>query len=137
LIILALVPNTAEFVNAIQFALQDNLSLATEIGRSAALQIACIQAPVLVLYSLFLGPIDDRFSMIFPMIDFWAILFSVIIIVAQSESRSLNYFKGFALIAIYSGLVAAFYYKPDELIPDPGAELLSFVKLGSDSIVQL
>ena len=36
--LIACVPNTAEFVNAIQFALQDNVSLSIEIASSAAAQ---------------------------------------------------------------------------------------------------
>ena len=37
LTIIALIPNTAEFVNAIQFALQNNISLSLEIGNVAAM----------------------------------------------------------------------------------------------------
>jgi Ca2+:H+ antiporter len=38
-------------VNAIQFALQNNVALSIEIGSSGAVQIAMIQVPVLVLFS--------------------------------------------------------------------------------------
>jgi Ca2+/H+ antiporter len=45
----------AEYVNAVQFALQNNVALSVEIGSSGAIQIALIQMPVLVLMSLILN----------------------------------------------------------------------------------
>jgi calcium/proton exchanger cax len=58
LTIIALVPNIAEFVNAIQFALQKNISLSIEIGRSAAAQISLLQVPALVVMSMIVRPND-------------------------------------------------------------------------------
>jgi Ca2+:H+ antiporter len=38
-------------VNAVQFALQNNVAMSVEIGSSAAIQIAMIQIPALVVFS--------------------------------------------------------------------------------------
>ena len=55
LTLIGVIPSTAEFVNAIQFSLQNNIALAIEIGSAAAIQIALIQIPALVAFSAILN----------------------------------------------------------------------------------
>lgn len=43
----------AEYVNAIGFALQNNVALSIEIGSSGSIQTALIQVPILVFFSAF------------------------------------------------------------------------------------
>ena len=43
----------AEYVNAIGFALQNNVALSIEIGSSGSVQIALLQVPILVFFSAF------------------------------------------------------------------------------------
>eukprot|EP00768_Dysnectes_brevis_P001898 gnl/Dysnectes_brevis/1552_a1761_1502.p1 GENE.gnl/Dysnectes_brevis/1552_a1761_1502~~gnl/Dysnectes_brevis/1552_a1761_1502.p1 ORF type:complete len:686 (+),score=264.05 gnl/Dysnectes_brevis/1552_a1761_1502:40-2058(+) len=118
LFFLAVIPNAAEYLNACQFAMQNHLSLSTEIGRSAALQVAHIQVPVLMIYSLILNP-EEPFTMIFNLLNFIAVFFAVIILIAQAESTSLNYFKGSALLMIYGAILLVFFFKPEEPTPLP------------------
>ena len=49
--VVALVPDIAEIVNGIQFALQNNVALSIEIGSSIAVQVCLLQMPVLVFVS--------------------------------------------------------------------------------------
>lgn len=62
----ALVPNTTEFMNAISFALNDNIALSMEIGSAYALQVCLLQIPAMVAFSAWhspsLGSIADAFT---------------------------------------------------------------------------
>jgi len=109
---IALIPSAAEFVNAIQFALQENISLALEIGNSYAVQISLIQIPALVLMSAILnhGHYTNSFTLIFPILDVFAVIFAVIILNYISIDGKSNYFQGSALCIIWTILIAAFYF---------------------------
>ncbi|KAG8805645.1 hypothetical protein FRC19_007732, partial [Serendipita sp. 401] len=47
----ALVPNTTEFMNAMSFAINGNISLSMEIGSAYALQVCLLQIPAMVAFS--------------------------------------------------------------------------------------
>lgn len=47
----ALVPNTAEFMNAISFALNGNIALSMEIGSQYCLQVCLLQIPAMVAFT--------------------------------------------------------------------------------------
>lgn len=53
--ILGTVANAAEIINAISFALRDNVALSIEIGAAATVQAALIQIPALVIFSAILN----------------------------------------------------------------------------------
>ncbi|KAJ5067012.1 cation/h exchanger protein [Anaeramoeba ignava] len=112
---IALIPNTAEFVNAIQFALQKNIPLSIEIGSSAAVQIALIQIPVLVLFTAVAGGghVKTSYTLIFSTLDVFSVIFAVIILNYISARGRANYFEGFALVAIYVLFLSAFYFVPE------------------------
>jgi len=114
--IIAIVPSAAEFVNAIQFALQENISLALEIGNSAAVQISLIQIPALVLISAILnhGHYANSFTLIFPVMNVFAVIFAVIILNYLSIDGKSNYFQGSALCIIWAILIASFYFEPHQ-----------------------
>jgi calcium/proton exchanger cax len=101
LTIIGVLGNTAEFINAIQFALQNNITLryaffqffnrcSMEIGMVSAIQIALLQIPVLVGLSaaIFQNNPDKTFTLIFPQLDLFAIIFAVIILVTLITSFS-------------------------------------------------
>lgn len=116
LTIVALVPNTAEFVNAIAFALQGNVALSLEIGFSGALQICLIQIPVLVWVSLIMSgySINHSFLLLFPVMDVFAMIMSVIIVNYLTTEGRANYFKGCSLVIIYALFVSAHYFIPKD-----------------------
>ncbi len=83
LTIIAVVPNTAEIVNAVQFSLQGNFALSLEIGSSAAVQIALIQIPVLLIFSVLINggnPDCGSFTLVFPSLDFIAVVVSTLVL---------------------------------------------------------
>mmetsp|Transcript_16080 Transcript_16080/g.41282 ORF Transcript_16080/g.41282 Transcript_16080/m.41282 type:complete len:887 (-) Transcript_16080:57-2717(-) len=114
LTIIALIPNTAEIVNAIQFALQNNFALSLEIGNAAATQITLIQMPVLVVIGAIIsdGHQNPGFTLIFPLLDLVAVFLAMIIVNYISIEGKSNYFTGSALILVYVLLVSAFYFVP-------------------------
>ncbi|EFC44904.1 predicted protein [Naegleria gruberi] len=109
---LSIVPSCAEFVNAIQFALQNNISLALEIGNSASIQIALIQMPVLVLVSALLFSGDELriFNLMFPQINLIAIFFGVLVLNFVCLDGKTNYFQGSALVIVYILIVVTFFF---------------------------
>jgi len=113
LTIIALIPNTAEFVNAIQFALHDNFSMSLEIANSAAVQVSLIQMPALVFFSAILNrSAAESFTLIFPSLDLVAVFFSVIIMNYISIDGRSNYFLGVSLLIVYTLFAAAFFFAP-------------------------
>lgn len=129
LTIFALVPNTAEFLNAISFAINGNVSLSLEIGSAYALQVCLLQIPALVFLSQF--NVADHvfelreyvFILVFPKWDTWAWIVSVILFChVHSEGRS-NYFKGAILVLAYFVLTLGFFYNDviADIIPRSGS----------------
>ncbi|PIA17629.1 hypothetical protein COEREDRAFT_91701 [Coemansia reversa NRRL 1564] len=58
LTLFALVPNVTEFLNAIAFAMQNNIALSIEISNAYTVQVALLQIPILVFFSAFYGVPD-------------------------------------------------------------------------------
>eukprot|EP01104_Vermistella_antarctica_P018948 TRINITY_DN7209_c0_g1_i1.p1 TRINITY_DN7209_c0_g1~~TRINITY_DN7209_c0_g1_i1.p1 ORF type:complete len:989 (+),score=194.67 TRINITY_DN7209_c0_g1_i1:267-3233(+) len=115
LTIIALIPNTAEFVNAVQFALQGNVALAIEIAGAVAVQVCMLQMPVLVVMSAIMGhgeTNEDIFTLIFPSLDLFAVILSVIVLNYISVEGKTNYFYGTSFIIIYLLLVVGYYFVP-------------------------
>lgn len=113
--VFALVPNTTEFLNAISFAMNGNVSLSMEIGSAYALQVCLLQIPALVFYSLWIGPVgtnihDFMFTLIFPRWDLFMVIFCVFVFsYIYAEGKS-NYFKGSILVLSYLVVMMGFYF---------------------------
>lgn len=114
--VFALVPNTTEFLNAISFAMNGNVSLSMEIGSAYALQVCLLQIPALVFYSiLWTGPDfsnihDYMFTLIFPRWDLYMVIFCVFLFsYIYAEGKS-NYFKGSILVLSYLVVMLGFYF---------------------------
>jgi len=112
LTIIAVVSYTAEFVNAILFAIHNNFSMSLEIANSAAVQVSLIQVPVLILFSAIFLDDHDGFNMVFPILDVFTVILAVIIMNYLSIDGKANYFLGCALIVSYSLFVATYYFVP-------------------------
>ncbi|PRP80157.1 hypothetical protein PROFUN_12240, partial [Planoprotostelium fungivorum] len=65
-----LASSSAEIVNAVNFALSNNIALSIEIGAAGTIQAALIQIPALVLISLVM---KSPFVLIFPMMNVFAV----------------------------------------------------------------
>ncbi|KAF5381246.1 hypothetical protein D9757_007869 [Collybiopsis confluens] len=115
--LLALVPNTTEFMNAISFALNGNIALSMEIGSAYALQVCLLQIPVMVAFSAWwfpdhMGEVAHTFSLIFPRWDVIAIILSMFLLTYTYIEAKSNYHRGSILILSYLVLVAGFYFAP-------------------------
>jgi len=137
LTLIALIASIGEFANAVQFAVNNNMALSIEIALSASVQVVLIQFPVLILFSAFLSECpggsgsasgsdsgslqhssasttcEPSFTLIFPTLDLFAVIFSVTILNYITFDGKANYFQGAALIIIYALLVAAFWFVPN------------------------
>ena len=111
LIFYTLIPNAAEYMNAIKFALNGNIGLSMEIGNQGAILTALIEMPALVLISLILhvtGVTKEMFTLVFPMIDIFCIIVAVLLRNSILTEKSVNYFTGLSFLIIFL-LIAVVY----------------------------
>ena len=113
----ALVPSTTEFLNAISFAMNGNVTLSMEIGSAYALQVILLQIPALVLYSAvwgrFIDPgdlIDHTFQLIFPQWDMVTVILCVFLLSYMYSEGKSNYFKGTIMVMTYVVVLLGFHY---------------------------
>jgi Ca2+:H+ antiporter len=106
-VIIAIITNVAEKSTAINFALQNKLDLAIEIGLSSAIQIALIVVPILVFVSHVLG---YGFLSVFSAFEVSAVILAVMIVNHLAADGRCNWLEGAQLMSVYAILVIAFYF---------------------------
>eukprot|EP01116_Phalansterium_solitarium_P001738 TRINITY_DN11553_c0_g1_i1.p1 TRINITY_DN11553_c0_g1~~TRINITY_DN11553_c0_g1_i1.p1 ORF type:complete len:752 (+),score=207.93 TRINITY_DN11553_c0_g1_i1:918-3173(+) len=114
LFFIGIVSSAAEILNAITFAMRDNMALAVEIGCSGTIQAVLIQMPTLVIFSAIWNHLRSigSFTLIFPLQNLFSIFFSVIIFNYVTIDGRSNYFTGAQLVIVYTLFVAGFYFVP-------------------------
>ncbi|OHT05512.1 Sodium/calcium exchanger protein [Tritrichomonas foetus] len=114
LVFYTLVPAVAEFMNAIRFALEGNMGLSLEIGNQGAMVVSLIQMPALVLMSAIMGQSTGKgsFTLMFEMIDVFAVIISVLLRNQMLMENSINYFTGFAFLVIFLLITVVYYFDP-------------------------
>lgn len=113
LVFFTLIPNLAEYMNAIRFALAGNIGLSMEIGNQTAILTAAIEMPGVVALSFVLHAIDpDRivFTLIFPIVDVFCVFISVFIRNSILTEKSVNYFTGIAFLTVFLLIAVVYYY---------------------------
>ena len=112
LIFYTLIPNAAEYMNAIKFALNGNIGLSMEIGNQAAILTALTEMPALVLLSYLMhstGASSTLFTLVFPLIDIFCVIIAVLLRNSILGEKSVNYSTGIAFLLIF-GLISVVYY---------------------------
>lgn len=118
--VFALIPNTAELLNAISFAIMGNVALSLEIGSAYALQVCLLQVPAVAIASLGYTKYatdnisDYVFTMLFTTWDLWTSVTCVLLYTNVHAEGKSNYFKGTVLLLAYAVLVTGYYY--DDII---------------------
>ncbi|GAM24915.1 hypothetical protein SAMD00019534_080900 [Acytostelium subglobosum LB1] len=112
--ILGVVPTAAEYLNAVQFALNNNMPLALEIGACGSVQITLFQVPVLIFISAIMSHFSGSptFNLIFPTLDFYAVFFGAVVMNLVLANGKTNYFIGSTLCIVYLIIVFLFFFMP-------------------------
>lgn len=107
-IVLAIIGNAAEYVAAIYFARQDQMTTVMGITVGSSIQVALLIAPLLVLISYMIGsPMNLVFANPIELIAIAAVAFIVNAIALDGET---TWFEGVMLIAVYLILAMAFLF---------------------------
>jgi Ca2+:H+ antiporter len=110
IVIVAIVGNAAEHGGAVVIARRGKMKLATEIAISSSAQVALLVIPVVTLASFaFKNPLALAFRPI-ELIAMGGAAAFVAFVIRDGRSRR---WEGALLIAVYGGLVVAFYFAGD------------------------
>jgi Ca2+:H+ antiporter len=114
LVFFTLIPNAAEYMNAIKFALNGNIGLSMEIGNQGAILPALIEVPALVLLSYIRHVTsknpdqNDMFTLVFPYMDVFCVIIAVLLRNSILMEKSINWFTGTSFLIIF--LLISFVY---------------------------
>jgi Ca2+:H+ antiporter len=114
LVFYTLIPNAAEYMNAIKFALNGNIGLSMEIGNQGAILTALIEMPALVLLSVILHSVDPEapmFTLIFPLIDIFCVIIAVLLRNSILTEKVINYFTGTSFLIIFLLISVVYYFE--------------------------
>lgn len=113
LVFYTLIPNAAEYMNAIKFALNGNIGLSMEIGNQGALLTAMIELPVLVVISHILNKAFHSvlFTLVFPIIDVCAVLTSTFLRNSILIEKSVNYLTGLSFLIIFLLISIVYFFE--------------------------
>jgi Ca2+:H+ antiporter len=106
-VIIAIITNVAEKSTAINFALDNKLDVALEIGLSSAIQIALIVVPVLIFIS---QVFNYGFLLVFSIFEVAAVIMAVMIINHLAADGRCNWLEGAQLLSVYLIIAIAFFF---------------------------
>ncbi len=108
--LIAIVGNAAEHATAIQVARKNRMDLSLSIAIGSSVQVALFVAPILVLVSLFLGPVP--MDLAFPAGLVLTVLLAVLITAQVAGDGRSDWLKGAQLLAVYVVLALTFFFLP-------------------------
>jgi len=108
LILVPLLGNVAEQFAAVSFARENHLNLSLSIAANSSTQIAVFVAPLLVILSLFIRPMD----LVFRPIELMTLFASTAIFAYISLDGESNWLEGVQLIALYLIAAVVFFFLP-------------------------
>ena len=108
--VVAILGNAAEHATAVTAAMKNRMDLSLSIAIGSSIQVALFVAPVLVLASLFLGPVP--MDLAFPTGLVLIVLLSVLITAQVAGDGRSDWLKGVQLLAVYVVLAITFFFVP-------------------------
>jgi len=108
LIVIPILGNVAENYSAIVFASRNKMDLALSIAANSSTQIAVFVAPLLVIVSLWIRPMD----LIFQPIELVTLFASSAIFAHISLDGETNWLEGVQLLSLYLIAAVAFFFLP-------------------------
>jgi Ca2+:H+ antiporter len=109
-VLLAIVGNAGEILNAVRFAREDQMDVAFSIAVGAGIQIALMVAPLLVLVSLLMG---RPMNLVFTPFEVISVVIAVIITARLTSDGKCHWMEGVLLLGVYAILALAFFDLPD------------------------
>src|SRR5918912_9895 len=107
-IVVAVVGNAAEHWVAVLVAAKNKMDLAVNIAIGSSAQIALFVAPVLVLFSFFLGP--HPLALVFNAFEIGGVILAVLIANQVTSHGESTWYMGVQLLAVYTVLGLAFLF---------------------------
>ncbi|MCU0357494.1 MAG: calcium/proton exchanger [Cyclobacteriaceae bacterium] len=110
MIFLAIVGGAAESISAITMASKNKMDLSLGIAVGSSIQIALFVAPVLVIFSTFIGP--HQMNLAFPRPLIVAMFLAVILTTIIAGDGRSNWYKGVQMIMVYVIMGMMLYFIP-------------------------
>jgi Ca2+:H+ antiporter len=107
--LLALVGNTAELINSVRFARQNQIDLSLGITVGGSTQMALLVAPLLVFFGLAIG---QPMNLLFSQFELIAIILTTYAVITILQNGFVRWGAGVFLVALYLMLGVGFYYAP-------------------------
>jgi Ca2+:H+ antiporter len=107
-VVVAIVGNAAEHWVAVLVAAKNKMDLAVNIAIGSSAQIALFVAPVLVLFSFFLGP--HPMPLVFNAFEIGGVVLAVLIASQVTNHGESTWYMGVQLLAVYLVLGLAFLF---------------------------
>jgi Ca2+:H+ antiporter len=120
LVFYTIIPNAAEYMNAIKFAVNGNIGLSMEIGNQGAILAALLEMPALVLLSYVQHKISTanhpeknvpQFTLVFPLIDIVCVIIAVMLRNSILMEKTINYFTGTSFLIIMLLISVVYYFE--------------------------
>jgi Ca2+:H+ antiporter len=109
-ILLAIVGNAGEILNAVRFARDDQMDVSFSIAVGAGTQIALMVAPLLVVISQFMGtPMD----LVFSPFEVITVALAVVVTNKITGDGQCHWMEGVLLVGVYAILALAFFDLPE------------------------
>jgi Ca2+:H+ antiporter len=106
-VLLAIVGNAAEYISAVYFARRGRMGLAVGITVGSTIQVGLLVAPLLVIFSYFVG---HRMNLVFNNpIELIAIAGAAFIVNSIAQDGETTWFEGVLLLAVYLLFALAFF----------------------------
>jgi Ca2+:H+ antiporter len=107
-VVVAIVGNAAEHWVAVLVAAKNKMDLAVNIAIGSSAQIALFVAPVLVIFSFFLGP--HPMPLVFNAFEVGGVILAVLIASQVTNHGESTWYMGLQLLAVYAVLGFAFLF---------------------------